>query len=128
MSLVAIKVFDGRGGPVSNVIRGLAWALQDALEAKTMDSSSKVIIPQKKIPPALAVINLSITIPQSASITSVAKVAARKGILIVAAAGNSAKDACSQALHLEPSVLSVGAYCYDYSIVMRILVKYFDSF
>ena len=122
VSLVAIKVFDGRGGPVSNVIRGLAWALHDALESKTMDPSSKVITTEKKIPPVLAVINLSITIPQSASITSVAKVAARKGILIVAAAGNSAKDACSQALHLEPSVLSVGAYCYDYSIVTRILV------
>lgn len=108
VSMVAIKVFQGRGGPVSNVVKGIAWAIKDYQERLRRQRSDTL----------LAVINLSITIPKSSSILAMARAAARNNLLIVAAAGNTAVDICARSpLHNEASVLSVGAYCPDFSLV-----------
>jgi Subtilase family len=118
-NLVAVKVFEGRGGPVSYVVRGLAWALQDAIDQhqKRQAQLSSKAIKQRQTNIIHALINLSITVPRSASILAIARIAARRGVLIIAAAGNSGVNACSDSFHQEPLVLSVGAYCPDLKVV-----------
>jgi hypothetical protein len=75
-SVIGVKVLGADGsGPTSAVLEGLAWA--------TRDSAGKS-----------AVISLSLGSASSAALDSAVRAAANAGMVIVAAAGNSAKDAC----------------------------------
>ena len=88
--LWAIKVCDAAGEcPISNQIKGIEYAIKHANE--------------------IDVLNISIENPNSPALNSIIKEAVKAGITVVAAAGNSGKNASLYSPANSPDVLTVSA-------------------
>ena len=85
-----VRVLDCAGaGTVSSVVSGLDWVARNARRP--------------------AVVNLSLSGPRSSAIENAVRGLVRRGISVVAAAGNSNTDACRSSPAAVPAALTVGA-------------------
>ncbi|KAI2621236.1 oryzin precursor [Hypoxylon sp. NC1633] len=96
-NLVAVKVLGADGsGPISQVIAGLQWAVDDATS-------------KGRIGKAVANISLGALRILSSSVNSAAAAAVKAGLFLAVAAGNGNVDASQYAPASEPTVCTVGA-------------------
>ncbi|KAJ2899597.1 hypothetical protein MKZ38_002971 [Zalerion maritima] len=93
--LVSVKVLDAnQGGRISNVVKGITWAVDNAKSRKILDK---------------AIINMSFSGDMSRMMNEAIKAAHDAGVLTVAAAGNEGADAANYSPSSAPSALVVGA-------------------
>ncbi|KAI2636111.1 subtilisin-like protease [Xylaria nigripes] len=90
---IAVKVFDGDGGPVSDIMAGLNWAVQHARNSSHITRS---------------VANLSLGGGFCQPFNDAVEAAVAAGMTVVVAAGNDGVDACSISPASAPSAITVG--------------------
>ncbi|KAH9876450.1 hypothetical protein J1614_003581 [Plenodomus biglobosus] len=92
-NLIAVKVFEDRGGSASVVIAGFQWAVRDIVDKRRTNS---------------AVINMSLGGAGSAAWDAAITAAYNQGVLSVVAAGNENTLASSRSPARSPEALTVG--------------------
>ncbi|PKS12601.1 hypothetical protein jhhlp_000809 [Lomentospora prolificans] len=99
-TLVSVKIMHGGETTVSVVLNGLSWAVQDII------SKGRV---------GKAVINMSLGGDRSPALNWAVTSAYRRGVLVVAASGNSDLPASSSSPGMTPEALTVGAIDEDWN-------------
>ncbi|KJZ72836.1 hypothetical protein HIM_07780 [Hirsutella minnesotensis 3608] len=97
--LLAVKVFSGRYANMSAVLDGFNWAVNDII-AKNRTRS--------------AVINMSLGGPFSAVFNVAVEKAAKSGVIMIVASGNSAENASGWSPASSPNAITVGAIDRDW--------------